>query len=135
MNLLYTVFCRFLCNHEENLFNNQELLYLAIIFFILMTVVFDLVATLLGEIRWLSLQGIKMLTSAPWIFTSINFNQILWWIFLRILMNGRVYSCLAATWRMTLEALNNSSWSVELLKFTILFILFSLTHSFQNCWS
>ena len=135
MNLLYTVFCRFLCNHEENLFNNQELLYLAIIFFILMTVVFDLVAILLGEIRWLSLQGIKMLTSAPWIFTSINFNQILWWIFLRILMNGRVYSCLAATWRMTIEALNNSSWSVELLKFTILFILFLLTHSFQNCWS
>ena len=42
-------------------------------------------------------------------------------------MNGRVYSCLAATWRMTLEALNNSSWFVELLKFTILFMLFLLT--------
>ena len=52
-------------NNEENLFNNQELLYLGIIFFILVTVVFDLVAILLGEIRWLSLQGIKMLTSAP----------------------------------------------------------------------
>ena len=52
-------------NNEKNLFNNQELLYLGIIFFILMTVVFDLVAILLGEITWLYLQGIKMLTSAP----------------------------------------------------------------------
>lgn len=30
----------------------------------------------------------------------------------RILMNGRVCSCLVAIWRMTLEARNNSCWFV-----------------------
>ena len=45
--------------HKENLLNNQELLNIVIISFTLMTLMFELGVILLGEIRCLSLQGLK----------------------------------------------------------------------------
>ena len=48
---------------KENLFNNQELLQLVIISFILMTLMFVLGVILIGENSYLSLLGVKVLTS------------------------------------------------------------------------
>ena len=41
------------------MFYNQELIVFAIVSFILLTFVFDSGAILLGEVRWLSLLGVK----------------------------------------------------------------------------
>ena len=47
------------CAGKENLFNNQEVLRLIIVFFILMTIMFDSGMILKGEIRCQSVLGIK----------------------------------------------------------------------------
>ena len=63
IQVLYTVFYTFpndgTC--KENLYNNQELIEVAIIPFIFMTLMFDLRVILLGEFRCLSLTGRKWL--------------------------------------------------------------------------
>ena len=63
IQVLHTVFYTFpndgIC--KENLSNNQELIEVAIIPFILMTLMFDLRVILLGEFRCLSLTGRKWL--------------------------------------------------------------------------
>ena len=60
----YSPYCSLyisLCASKENLFNNQEVLQLIIISFILVTLMFDSGVILKGEIRCWSLSGIKVL--------------------------------------------------------------------------
>ena len=57
----YCVLYISLCAGKENLFNNQEVLQLIIISFILMTLMCDSGVILKGEIRCQSLSGIKVL--------------------------------------------------------------------------
>ena len=60
MHILHTVLCTFPdVLAKENLFNNQEVLQLIIISFILMTLMFNSGVILKGEIRCWSLSEIK----------------------------------------------------------------------------
>ena len=64
-SILFSVhFLMCLCAGKENLFNNQEVLQLTIISFILMTSMFDSGVILKGEIRCWSLLGVKGLITA-----------------------------------------------------------------------
>ena len=64
MHILHTALYTFpICAGKENLYNNQEVLQLIIISFILMTLMFDSGVILKGEIRCLSLSGIKGLNN------------------------------------------------------------------------
>ena len=59
MHILHTVLYTSLCAGRENLFDNQEVLQLITISFILITLLFDLGVILKGEIRCKLLSGIK----------------------------------------------------------------------------
>ena len=59
MHILHTVLYTSSCAGRENLFDNQEVLQLITISFILITLMFDLGVILKGEIRCKLLSGIK----------------------------------------------------------------------------
>ena len=59
MHILHTVLYTSLCAGRENLFDNQEVLQLITISFILITLLFDLGVILKGEIRCKLLSGVK----------------------------------------------------------------------------
>ena len=67
MHVLHTVLYTFPnVLAKENLFNNQEVLQLIIISFILMTLMLDSWMILKGEIKCQSLLGIKGLKGSKW---------------------------------------------------------------------
>ena len=59
MHILHTVLYTSSCAGRKNLFDNQEVLQLITISFILITLMFDLGVILKGEIRCKLLSGIK----------------------------------------------------------------------------